>query len=74
MPPTLVHSFSHSHLQSLREILPWLGRQRANLAEMTTVLQLPVPPGFAITTDEAVRRHKRPFEPRLNASCSQIRG
>ena len=28
-----------------------LGGKGANLAEMTTVLQLPVPPGFTVSTD-----------------------
>jgi len=33
-----------------------LGGKGANLAEMTSVLDLPVPPGFTITTD-ACRAH-----------------
>ena len=28
-----------------------LGGKGANLAEMTSVLELPIPPGFTITTD-----------------------
>ena len=35
-----------------------LGGKGANLAEMTSVLDLPVPPGFTITTD-ACRDHMR---------------
>ncbi len=35
-----------------------LGGKGANLAEMTSVLELPVPPGFTITTD-ACRDHMR---------------
>src|SRR4026209_2337495 len=33
------------------EMKDLLGGKRANLAEMTSVLGLPVPPGFTITTD-----------------------
>ena len=40
-------------------MLPWdlkdlLGGKGANLAEMTSVLGLPVPPGFTITTEACV--------------------
>ena len=35
-----------------------LGGKGANLAEMTSVLELPVPPGFTITTD-ACRAYMR---------------
>ena len=38
------------------EMKDLLGGKGANLAEMTSVLQLPVPPGFTISTD-ACRAH-----------------
>ncbi len=47
---SLVFAFDHDHGQppsGLREVL---GGKGANLAEMTSVLGLPVPPGFTITT------------------------
>ena len=47
----LVFSFDHAHGQAPMEMKDLLGGKGANLAEMTSVLKLPVPPGFTITTD-----------------------
>ena len=47
----LVFSFDHKHRQAPMEKKDLLGGKGANLAEMTSVLELPVPPGFTITTD-----------------------
>jgi pyruvate,orthophosphate dikinase len=47
----LVFSFDHKHRQAPMEMKDLLGGKGANLAEMTSVLKLPVPPGFTITTD-----------------------
>ena len=47
----LVFSFDHKHRQAPMEKKDLLGGKGANLAEMTSVLGLPVPPGFTITTD-----------------------
>ena len=47
----LVFSFDHKHRQAPMEMKDLLGGKGANLAEMTSVLELPVPPGFTITTD-----------------------
>ena len=46
-----VYSFEHKHRRSPMEYKELLGGKGANLAEMTSVLKLPVPPGFTITTD-----------------------
>jgi pyruvate,orthophosphate dikinase len=46
-----VYSFSHKHRRPPMEYKDLLGGKGANLAEMTSVLQLPVPPGFTISTD-----------------------
>ena len=46
-----VYSFSHKHKRPPMEYKDLLGGKGANLAEMTSVLQLPVPPGFTISTD-----------------------
>lgn len=47
----LVYSFSHRHRRPPRQLAGLLGGKGANLAEMTSVVKLPVPPGFTITTD-----------------------
>ncbi len=46
-----VFDFDHSHRRAPMELKDLLGGKGANLAEMTSVLKLPVPPGFTITTD-----------------------
>ncbi|NNN21220.1 MAG: pyruvate, phosphate dikinase, partial [Acidimicrobiales bacterium] len=47
----LIYSFDHKHRRPPMEMKDLLGGKGANLAEMTSVLELPVPPGFTITTD-----------------------
>ncbi|MET0577890.1 MAG: pyruvate, phosphate dikinase, partial [Ilumatobacteraceae bacterium] len=54
MPPTsttFVYAFDHKHRRPPMEYKDLLGGKGANLAEMTSVLKLPVPPGFTISTD-----------------------
>jgi pyruvate,orthophosphate dikinase len=46
-----VYDFDHKHRRAPMEMKDLLGGKGANLAEMTSVLSLPVPPGFTITTD-----------------------
>ena len=46
-----VFAFDHKHRRAPMEMKDLLGGKGANLAEMTSVLGLPVPPGFTITTD-----------------------
>ena len=46
-----VFDFDHSHRKPPMEMKDLLGGKGANLAEMTSVLALPVPPGFTISTD-----------------------
>ncbi|KAA0234987.1 MAG: Pyruvate, phosphate dikinase [Acidimicrobiales bacterium] len=46
-----VFAFDHEHPRPAMELKDLLGGKGANLAEMTTGLDLPVPPGFTITTD-----------------------
>ena len=50
-PVSYVFSFDHKHRRAPMEMKDLLGGKGANLAEMTSVLKLPVPPGFTITTD-----------------------
>ena len=45
-----VFDFSHNHRKPPMEMKELLGGKGANLAEMTSVLELPVPPGFTIAT------------------------
>ncbi len=45
-----VYAFDHKHRRPPMEYKDLLGGKGANLAEMTSVLQLPVPPGFTIST------------------------
>ncbi len=44
-------AFDHKHRKPPMEMKDLLGGKGANLAEMTSVLGLPVPPGFSISTD-----------------------
>ena len=46
-----VYDFDHAHPRPPMELKDLLGGKGANLAEMTSVLELPVPPGFTISTD-----------------------
>jgi pyruvate,orthophosphate dikinase len=46
-----VFAFDHKHRKPPMSLKDLLGGKGANLAEMTSVLGLPVPPGFTITTD-----------------------
>ena len=45
-----VFDFDHAHRKPPMEMKDLLGGKGANLAEMTSVLELPVPPGFTIAT------------------------
>src|SRR4030081_3410362 len=51
-----VFAFDHKHRKPPMQMKDLLGGKGANLAEMTSVLGLPVPAGFTITTD-ACRAH-----------------
>jgi pyruvate,orthophosphate dikinase len=46
-----IYDFDHSHRRPPMELKDLLGGKGANLAEMTSVLGLPVPHGFTISTD-----------------------
>ncbi len=57
MPATrYTYAFDHKHKKAPMLFKDLLGGKGANLAEMTSVLRLPVPPGFTISTD-ACRAH-----------------
>ena len=46
-----IYAFDHKHRKPPMDLKDLLGGKGANLAEMTSVLGLPVPAGFTITTD-----------------------
>ena len=46
-----VFSFDHDHDEAPRRLAHLLGSKGADLAEMTSALGLPVPPGFTLTTE-----------------------
>src|SRR5687767_5500661 len=48
---SFVYAFDHAHKEEPRALKDLLGGKGANLAEMTSVLKLPVPPGFTISTE-----------------------
>ena len=48
---TYIYAFDHKHRKSPMSLKDLLGGKGANLAEMMSVLQLPVPHGFTVTTD-----------------------
>ena len=50
-PMAYVFDFDHKHRRPPMEMKDLLGGKGANLAEMTSVLGLPVPHGFTISTD-----------------------
>lgn len=48
---TYIFAFDHKHRKSPMNMKDLLGGKGANLAEMMSVLKLPVPHGFTVTTD-----------------------
>lgn len=67
----LVYSFDHSHRRAPRELAGLLGGKGANLAEMASVLELPVPPGFTITTDACRKYMRSGWPPGLDAEIDR---
>lgn len=51
MSQTFVYAFDYNHPKPPMEMKDLLGGKGANVAEMTSVLGLPVPAGFTISTD-----------------------
>jgi pyruvate,orthophosphate dikinase len=62
-PRRFVYDFDHDHGVEPMTLKALLGGKGANLAEMTSVLALPVPPGFTIATSacRAYLRHGWPL-------------
>ena len=67
----LVFSFDHKHRKAPMEMKDLLGGKGANLAEMTSVLKLPVPHGFTVTTDACRGYMKGGWPKTLDAELKQ---
>jgi pyruvate,orthophosphate dikinase len=67
----LIYAFDHRHRRPPMELKDRLGGKGANLAEMTSVLGLPVPPGFTITTDACRRYMADGWPPGLDAELER---
>jgi pyruvate,orthophosphate dikinase len=67
----LVYAFDHRHRRPPMELKDLLGGKGANLAEMTSVLDLPVPPGFTITTEACRAYLSEGWPDRLDAEVAK---
>jgi pyruvate,orthophosphate dikinase len=68
---TWIYGFAHPHATPPRDLKDLLGGKGANLAEMTSVLGLPVPPGFTITTEACVAYLAEGWPDRLDAEIAE---
>jgi pyruvate,orthophosphate dikinase len=68
-----VFDFDHAHRRPPMEMKDLLGGKGANLAEMTSVLGLPVPPGFTISTDACRAYMDRGWPSALDAEVARAR-
>ena len=66
-----VFAFDHKHKKPPMSLKDLLGGKGANLAEMTSVLALPVPPGFTITTDACRAYMHGGWPPGLDAEVAK---
>jgi pyruvate,orthophosphate dikinase len=66
-----VYDFDHSHPRPPMELKDLLGGKGANLAEMTSVLDLPVPHGFTISTDACRAYMERGWPEGLSGEVDQ---
>jgi pyruvate,orthophosphate dikinase len=68
---TFTYDFDHKHPVPPMELKDLLGGKGANLAEMTSVLKLPVPPGFTISTDACRAYLKEGWPEGLDAEVAE---
>ncbi|HEX2038207.1 MAG TPA: pyruvate, phosphate dikinase [Acidimicrobiales bacterium] len=66
-----VFAFDHKHRKPPMSLKDLLGGKGANLAEMTSVLGLPVPPGFTISTDACREYMHSGWPPGLDAEVEK---
>ncbi len=71
---TYVYDFDHSHRRPPMEMKDLLGGKGANLAEMTSVLGLPVPPGFTISTGACRAYMEGGWPEGLSSEVARARG
>ena len=69
-PVQLAYAFDHKHPVSPMKLKDLLGGKGANLAEMTSVLRLPVPPGFTISTEACIGYMKSGWPKALDAEVA----
>ncbi len=69
-----VFDFDHHHRRPPMEMKDLLGGKGANLAEMTSVLGLPVPPGFTIATTACRAYMEGGWPEGLTAEIARARG
>ncbi len=69
-----VFDFDHSHRRPPMDLKDLLGGKGANLAEMTSVLRLPVPHGFTISTDACRAYMHGGWPDALTAEVKRARG
>lgn len=72
MTSPLAYAFDHDYGQPPRTLNHLLGGKGANLAEMTSVLQLPVPPGFTFTTEACRTYLAQGWTPDFDAAIDQL--
>ena len=65
-----IFDFDYAHDRAPRELRSLLGGKGANLAEMTSVLELPVPHGFTISTDACRAYMQRGWPDTLSAEIA----
>ena len=68
---TYVYDFDHAHPRPPMELKDLLGGKGANLAEMTSVLGLPVPHGFTISTDACRAYMSKGWPDELDAEIAE---
>ena len=68
-----VFDFNHDHGVEPKSLKSLLGGKGANLAEMVSVLGLPVPPGFTISTDACRDYMAGGWPKRLDAEVAEAR-
>lgn len=68
---TFIYAFDHKHRRAPMSMKDLLGGKGANLAEMMSVLHLPVPHGFTVTTDACRDYMRRGWPKTLDKELAQ---
>ena len=68
-----IFDFNYQHGQAPMKLKGLLGGKGANLAEMTSVLHLPVPPGFTSSTDACRAYTNTGWPKQLDAEVQRAR-